>query len=197
MTVPPQPPRARKRSTAPEAVPRRRMRGFEPAAALVAPEIRKTAEARGFAVARLLTDWPEIVGPDAAAHTRPVKVSHGKGFGATLTLLTDGAHAPLVQMQLPRLRDKVNAVYGFNAIARIVLTQTAAQGFAEGQAQFRPAPPAAPPPPAPDAVAAADAVAARFDDPRLAESMRRLALARAAHDAQKRAMFSQDRKATP
>lgn len=162
------------------------MRGFEAAATLVAPELRHAAEKRGFAVARLLTDWPEIVGPETAAHTRPVKVSHGKGFGATLTLLTDGAHAPLVQMQLPRLRERVNAVYGFNAIARIVLTQTAAQGFAEGQAQFRHAPPAEPPPSPPEAIAAADQVAAQFDDPRLADSMRRLALARAARDAQKR-----------
>ncbi|WP_370576473.1 DUF721 domain-containing protein [Paracoccus sp. MC1854] len=192
MTASSKPPR--KRTASSDAPPKRRMRGFEPAASLVAPEVRKTAEKRGFAVARLLTDWPEIVGPETAAHTRPVKVSHGKGFGATLTLLTDGAHAPLVQMQLPRLRERVNAVYGFNAIARIVVTQTAAQGFAGGQAQFRPAPQVDSPPP-PEAIAAADEVAARFDDPRLAESMRRLVLARAAQDARKRAMFSHDRKA--
>lgn len=192
MTTSPQPPRARKRATGPDAPPRRRMRGFEPAAALVAPDLRRAAEKRGFAVARLLTDWPEIVGPETAAHTRPVKVTHGKGMGATLTVLTDGAHAPLVQMQLPRLRERVNAVYGFNAISRIVITQTAAQGFAEGQAQFRPAPPQAPPAPAPEAVARAEEVAARFDDPKLADSMRRLALARVARDMRKRPPFSQD-----
>lgn len=191
MTSKPQPPRARKRATGPDAPPRRRMRGFEPAAALVAPDLRRAAEKRGFAVARLLTDWPEIVGPETAAHTRPVKVSHGKGMGATLTVLTDGAHAPLVQMQLPRLRERVNAVYGFNAISRIVITQTAAQGFAEGQAQFRPAPPP-PPTPAPEVVAQAEEVAARFDDPKLADSMRRLALARASRDMRKRPPFSQD-----
>lgn len=168
------------------------MRGFEPAATLVAPDLRRAAEKRGFAVARLLTDWPEIVGPETAAHTRPVRVSHAKGMGATLTVLTDGAHAPLVQMQLPRLRERVNAVYGFNAIARIVVTQTAAQGFAEGQAQFRPAAPQPPPAPPPEAVATAEAVAARFDDPGLADSMRRLALARAARDSRRRTLFSQD-----
>ena len=36
---------------------RRRMRGFEAAALLVAPDIRRGAEKRGFAVARLLTHW--------------------------------------------------------------------------------------------------------------------------------------------
>lgn len=182
---PPSPPKSRKRKPAAteDAPPRRRMRGFEPAATLIAPQLRRSAESRGFAVARLLTDWPEIVGAQTAAHTRPVKVSHSRtqGLGATLTILTDGAHAPLVQMELPRIRERVNAVYGFNAIARITVTQTAAQGFAEGQAQFlhRPPPPVEATP-SPDALKQAETLASRFTDPGLAASIRRLALARAA-----------------
>lgn len=187
------PRKPRRAATDPDAPPPRRMRGFEAAATLVAPQLRTGAEKRGFAVARLLTHWPEIVGADTAAHTRPVKVSHGKGFGATLTLLTDGAHAPLVQMQLPQIRDRVNAVYGFNAVARISLTQTAAHGFAEGQAAFRPAPRHGSGPPAPDALAAADDLAARFADPGLAEAMRQLALNRLSR---RDATIHHDRKAT-
>ena len=173
--------RRRARSADPDAPPSRRMRGFEAAATLLAPRLRQGAESRGFAVARLLTHWPEIVGAATAAHTRPVKVAHGKEFGATLTILTDGAHAPLVQMELPRIRDKVNAVYGFNAIARVAVTQTAPQGFAEGQAEFRPAPRVARAP-APETVAAAGQVAARFEDPALAEAMHALTIDRAARD---------------
>ncbi|WP_273501787.1 DUF721 domain-containing protein [Paracoccus sphaerophysae] len=173
--------RRRARSADPDAPPPRRMRGFEAAATLLAPRLRQGAESRGFAVARLLTHWPEIVGAATAAHTRPVKVAHGKEFGATLTILTDGAHAPLVQMELPRIRDKVNAVYGFNAIARVAVTQTAPQGFAEGQAEFRPAPRVARAP-APETVAAAGQVAARFEDPALAEAMHALTINRAARD---------------
>ena len=41
-------------------------------------------------------------------------------------------------MQKDRLRERVNAVYGYNAISRIHLTQTAPTGFAEGQAKFAP-----------------------------------------------------------
>lgn len=161
------------------APPRRRMRGFEAASALVAPQIRSGAESRGFAIARLLTNWAEIVGEDTAAHTRPVKIGHGGkgGLGATLTVLTDGAHAPLVQMALPAMRQRINAVYGFNAIARIAVTQTAPQGFAEGQAAFRPAPKAAPVP-TPAARAEAEGLATRFTDPALAEAMRQLTLNR-------------------
>ena len=114
----------------------------------------------GFAVARLLTQWAEVVGPDIAARARPVKMSYGReGLGATLTLLVAGSAAPLVQMDLPRIREKVNACYGYNAVARIVLTQTAAAGLAEPAAAFAHAPPA-PAEPAP-AIRAAAAEAAR------------------------------------
>ena len=51
----------------------------------------------------------------------------------------------MVQMQLPKLRERVNACYGYNAISRILLTQTAPTGFAEGQAEFAPAPKPKPP----------------------------------------------------
>ena len=133
---------------APETTPSRRMRGFEPAAQLVAQRIRVAGEARGFAVARLLTQWDQIAGPEMAAVTRPVKVHYGReGLGATLTLLVAPAHAPMVQMSLPRLIDRVNAAYGYAAIARITLTQTAAAGFAEGQTPFSgPAPVTTPDP---------------------------------------------------
>ena len=115
----------------------RRMRGFEPAAGLLREPIRKAGESRGFATTRLLTHWSEIVGSDLAGLCRPVKVSYGQGgLGATLTILASGAAAPLVQMQLPALKERVNACYGFAAIARIQVTQTAAQGFADAQTPF-------------------------------------------------------------
>ncbi|MGR3417761.1 DUF721 domain-containing protein [Paracoccus sp. (in: a-proteobacteria)] len=156
--------------------PRRRRRGFEAASSLLAERVQKAAEGRGFAVSRLLTHWPEIAGDKLAGLTRPVRISHGRGsFGATLTLLTTGPVAPMVEMQLPQLRDRVNACYGYNAIQKIVLTQTAATGFAEGQARFAPAP-QVPAQPDPESRAAASRVAGQFDDPVLAEAMARLAL---------------------
>lgn len=155
---------------------RRRRRGFEVAASLLGDRVQKAAEGRGFAVARLLTHWPEIAGEELARVTRPVRISHrNRGLGATLTLLTTGPVAPMVEMRLPELREKVNACYGYNAIQKIALTQTAASGFAEGQAQFAPAP-RRERAPDPAAEARAGEVAAQFDDPVLAEAMARLAL---------------------
>lgn len=159
----------------PEPSPQRRRRGFEPAFGLVKAPVRAAGEARGFAVARLLTHWAEVAGADLATKTRPVKIGYGKGgMGATLTLLVKAAHAPMVQMALPALKDRVNAVYGYGAINHIHLTQTAATGFAEGQAEFTPAPKrAATPDPA--VLAEAEAVAKGVGDPSLRAALEQLA----------------------
>lgn len=159
----------------PDRQVRRRMRGFETAAQLVAARVRTVGESRGFAVARLLTHWQEVIGPEIAAHTRPVRISHGKGLGATLTLLVPGARAPMIEMQLPQIRERVNACYGFNAVARIVLTQTAPTGFAEGQTPFIAAP-RKPVPPDSAKIARAEEIALGFDNPALSAAMRQLAL---------------------
>ncbi len=116
---------------------KRLSRGFVQTGGVLNASIRKAGEKRGFAQSRLLTHWAEIVGPSIAAMTEPVKVSYGRdAFGATLTLLTNGANAPVVQVELPRIREKVNACYGYAAISHIRITQTAATGFAEQQAPF-------------------------------------------------------------
>lgn len=155
----------------------RRMRGFEPAFGLMRDPVRAAGESRGFAVARLLTHWADVVGEDLARVTRPVKVSYGReGMGATLVLLVASAHAPLVQMQERRIRDRVNAVYGYAAVARIHMTQTAPVGFAEGQADFTHAPKAeAPRPLDPQVADRAAETAAPIRDEALRAALERLA----------------------
>lgn len=116
-------------------------RGFKRTASVLSEQIRHAGESRGFAVSRVLTHWAEIAGSDIASIARPVNVGYGRGgFGATLTVLTTGAQAPMLEMQKEQLREKVNAVYGYNAISRVRITQTAPTGFAEGQALFAPKP---------------------------------------------------------
>ncbi len=115
--------------------------GFKPATGLLQGRIRAASESRGFAESRLLTHWAEIVGARIAAIARPVEVGYGRGgLGATLTLLTTGAQAPMLEMEKERIAEKVNACYGYRAIARIRITQTAATGFAEGRVAFDHAP---------------------------------------------------------
>ncbi|MGB7318860.1 MAG: DciA family protein [Planktotalea sp.] len=112
-------------------------KGFTRTSSLLSQRIRKASESRGFAQSRLLTHWEEVVGADLAAIARPVNVSYARqGFGASLTILTTGANAPIVEMQKEQIRAKVNAVYGYNAISRVRITQTAPTGFAEGRPVF-------------------------------------------------------------
>ncbi|QIZ81289.1 DUF721 domain-containing protein [Thalassovita gelatinovora] len=133
------------------AVRRSTTKGFARTASLLQQQIKHAGATRGFAVTRLLTHWPEIAGSDLAAIARPVEVKYGRqGFGATLTILTTGAQAPMVEMQKEQLRERVNSVYGYNAISRVRITQTAPVGFAEGQADFRYAQSASPTPVPPD-----------------------------------------------
>lgn len=112
-------------------------RGFTRTSSLLKKSIRRASESRGFSESRVLTHWAEIVGADIAAISRPVEVSYGRqGLGASLTVLTTGAQAPMLEMQKEKLREKVNAVYGYNAISRVRITQTAPTGFAEGRVSF-------------------------------------------------------------
>lgn len=117
-------------------------RGFKQTGSLLSDRIRRAGESRGFAVSRVVTHWEEVAGSDIAKIAQPVKISYGRGgLGATLTVLTTGAQAPMLEMQKENLRARVNAAYGYNAISRINITQTAPIGFAEGQAAFAPAKP--------------------------------------------------------
>ena len=113
-------------------------KGFKRTAAVLSNRIKASGESRGFAVMRLLTHWEEIAGADVAAMSRPVEISYGRGgFGATLSLLTTGPQAPMLEMQKEQIRQRVNACYGYNAIARVRITQTAPTGFSDGQVSFQ------------------------------------------------------------
>jgi hypothetical protein len=65
------------------------------------------------------------------------KITYGRGFGGTLVLLTTGAHAPVLEMRGTEIVERVNACYGYRAVSRVQVTQTAPTGFAEGQVAFR------------------------------------------------------------
>ncbi len=150
-------------------------RGFKRTSMLLNDQIRRAGESRGFAVSRLLTHWSEIVGQDIAAIAKPVNVGYGRGgFGATLTVLTTGPQAPMLEMQKEQLRERVNSAYGYNAISRIRITQTAPIGFAEGQASFDHKPKQAKPQISPAVAADAEHSASGVGDDDLRAALERL-----------------------
>ena len=110
--------------------PDNRSGGFKRTSELLKGRINEASEGRGFSETRLLTHWSTFVGIGLAEKTYPVKISFASGgLGATLTILTTGPHALEVEMLKHQIKEKVNAAYGYNAIARIKITQTAETGF--------------------------------------------------------------------
>ena len=67
----------------------------------------------------------EIVGERYAKVSSPesIKFPAGKKAGGALTLLVDGAHAPLIQHLTPMIVERVNRFFGYAAINRIVFRQ--------------------------------------------------------------------------
>ena len=150
-------------------------RGFSRASSLMQSRIRKASEGRGFAETRLLTHWAEIVGDEIARTAHPVNISYSRGgMGATLTLLTTGAQAPMLEMQKERITERVNACYGYRAISRVRITQTAPTGFAEGRIAFEHAPKTTPGP-TPEAVAEAKTLSGDVTDSGLRSALEALA----------------------
>ena len=102
-----------------------RKHGFKKASVLLKKNIQKSSESRGFAQSRVLTHWSEIVGEEISSVSIPTKVSYKTdGLGATLTILTTGSSGPILEMQKEFIRTKINAVYGYNAVQKIKITQS-------------------------------------------------------------------------
>ena len=139
----------------------RRGRGFTRAGGLIAPQMRSVAARRGFLQARLQALWPEIAGAEMARLCRPAKLVSARGpAGGLLTLEVAPALGPQVQMMLPQLRERIEAVLGPGSVGRIQLVP-ARQGFAEPPSTFVPAEAAAPPA---DLGAVAEALSSIGDD---------------------------------
>ena len=79
----------------------------------------------GFVQHSIVSRWAEIVGERYAKVSCPesIKFPTGKKAGGVLTLLVDGAHAPLIQHLTPMIVERVNRFFGYAAINRIVFRQ--------------------------------------------------------------------------
>jgi hypothetical protein len=79
----------------------------------------------GFVQHSIVSRWAEIVGERYARASCPesIKFPAGKRAGGVLTLLVDGAHAPLIQHLTPMIVERVNRFFGYAAIERIVFRQ--------------------------------------------------------------------------
>ena len=79
----------------------------------------------GFVQGSIVSRWAEIVGERYAKVSSPesIRFPAGKKAGGALTLMVDGAHAPLIQHLTPMIVERVNRFFGYAAINRIVFRQ--------------------------------------------------------------------------
>jgi hypothetical protein len=79
----------------------------------------------GFVQSSIVSRWSEIVGNRYAKVSSPesIRFPAGKKAGGVLTLLVEGAHAPLIQHLTPMIVERVNRFFGYAAINRIVFKQ--------------------------------------------------------------------------
>jgi hypothetical protein len=76
----------------------------------------------GFFQSAIVSRWADIVGERYAKVSSPesIRFPAGKKSGGALTLLVEGAHAPLIQHLAPMIIERVNRFFGHQAIDRIV-----------------------------------------------------------------------------
>ena len=79
----------------------------------------------GFVQHAVVSRWSEIVGERYGRVSLPesIRFPAGRKSGGALTLLVEGAHAPLIQHLAPLIIDRVNRFFGYPAIDRIIFRQ--------------------------------------------------------------------------
>ena len=130
-------PGGRGRKTAEEAPRARRARAVSD----MLPEIGGAAFRRfGFVQSSIVSRWKEIVGERYAAVSTPesIRFPPGRRSAGVLTLVVEGAHAPMMQHVAPVIAERVNRFFGYTAVERVAFKQGIVQ---VERARSRTAPP--------------------------------------------------------
>jgi hypothetical protein len=110
-------------------------RGFpRPLSDFLGATLNDTLKSQGFASAEIIARWADIVGPEIAGHSEPMKIawprrdpagtqSERAAEPATLVLRVEGPAALEVQHLSAVILERVNRFFGWQAIGRIALRQ--------------------------------------------------------------------------
>jgi hypothetical protein len=112
------------------------------------PDVGRAAFRRfGFVQSSIVSRWREIVGERYAAVSSPesIRFPPGKRAEGVLTLVVEGAHAPMMQHVAPVIVERVNRFFGYAAVERVAFKQGMVQ---LARAKARTAPPSLRPIPA-------------------------------------------------
>lgn len=114
---------ARKRSRPPP-------QGLPPAGRSLNRTLKELDERFGKGPGALQARWKEVVGPDIARRTEPVKLTKPRGGGpAALEIRVAGPAAALIQHQAPEIVARVNLFLGAGAVDKLRIVQGPLRGL--------------------------------------------------------------------
>jgi hypothetical protein len=100
-----------------------------PLSELLGATLNDAMKAQGFASTEIISRWADIVGPEIAAHSEPLKINWPRAVGddlpdpATLVLRVEGPAALEIQHLSAVILERVNRFFGWQAIGRVALRQ--------------------------------------------------------------------------
>ena len=104
--------------------------GFpRPLSELLSATLSDALKAQGFASTEIISRWNDIVGPEIAGHSEPLKISWPRVTSdekpelATLVLRVEGPAALEIQHLSAVILERVNRFFGWQAIGRIAIRQ--------------------------------------------------------------------------
>lgn len=141
-----------------------------PLADLVNVTVNEAFARQGFAAVEIVTHWEDIVGPELAGRSEPMRLSWPKRDDpdsvGTLVVRVEGAYAIELQHLTPVVMERVNRYFGWRCVGRIAIRQ--------GPVSPRAAVPLAPIEPEPEAIAEVAGEIGPFQDESLGQSIARL-----------------------
>ncbi len=132
-------PRKKQGAAAASKEPKRALRAR--AVSDMLPDVGRAAFRRfGFIQSSIVSRWREIVGERYAIVSSPesIRFPPGRRAQGVLTLVVEGAHAPMMQHVAPVIVERVNRFFGYNAVERVAFKQGVVQ---LAKAKARTAPP--------------------------------------------------------
>ena len=109
-----------------KAGPKRRTQGPVPLAKTLPQITKRVLGNRGFAEGGLVNDWTAIVGEEIARRSLPKKLTFPRGRerqDGTLILRVESGFATELQYLEGPLLERINAFFGYRAVARLRLQQ--------------------------------------------------------------------------
>ncbi|MGH6923579.1 MAG: DUF721 domain-containing protein [Propylenella sp.] len=111
----------------------------KPLAELIGGSIDPLVRKRGLARAELISWWPDIVGAAYAGRTAPERIRWTRdGTAATLVVHCDPSLALQFQHEADRVRERLNAYFGYAAVGAVRIVQQRVGPAAKTEPEPRP-----------------------------------------------------------